>query len=73
MLKTKRSINQQDSKIVDYNLSNPNNFQLFGVVDRVSETQLQVGENPNKFFSGQRVNPYADAYVGLCMKERQYY
>ena len=28
-------------------LSNLNNFHSLEVVDRVSETQLQVGENPN--------------------------
>ena len=31
------------------------NFRLLEVVDRDSETQLQVGENLNKILSGQRV------------------
>ena len=38
MLKIKCDVNQQD-------LSNLNNFHSFEVVDRVSETQFQVGEN----------------------------
>ena len=37
--------NQQDSKIVDLHFVN--NFHSLEVVDRVSETQLQVGENLN--------------------------
>ena len=41
MLKIKYDSKQQDS------LSNPNNFHSLEVVDRVSETQLQVGENSN--------------------------
>ena len=45
MLKIKRDINQQDFKIVDLHLSNLNNFHSLEVVDRVSETQPQVGEN----------------------------
>ena len=48
MLKVKRDINQQDFKIVDLHLPNLNNFHLLEVVDRVSETQLQVGGNSNK-------------------------
>ena len=40
MLRIKCDINQQD-------LLNLNNFHLLEVVDRVSETQLQVGENSN--------------------------
>ena len=45
MTKIKRYINQEDFKIVDLHmLSNLNgpNFYLLDVVDRVSETQLQV-------------------------------
>ena len=49
MLKIKCDINQQDLKRVDlhlnFNLSNLNNFHSLEVVDRVSETQLQVSEN----------------------------
>ena len=45
MLKIKCDINQQYLKTVDLHLSNLNNFQTLEVVDRVSETQLQVGEN----------------------------
>ena len=40
MLKLKGEINQQD-------LSNLNIFHSLQVVDRVSETQLQVSENSN--------------------------
>ena len=48
MLKIKYDINQQDLKRVDLSiLSNLNNFHSLEVVDRVSETQLQVGENSN--------------------------
>ena len=48
MFKKKRDINQQYSKIVDLNFfSNLNNFHSLEVVDRVSETQLQVVENSN--------------------------
>ena len=43
----KRDINQQDLKINDPLLSNPNIFYSLEVVDRVSETQRQVGENSN--------------------------
>ena len=45
MLQTKRDINQQDLKIFDSHLSNLNNIHSLEVVDRVSETQLQVGES----------------------------
>ena len=47
MLKIKCDINQQDLKRVDQLmaiLSNLNNFHSLEVVDRVSETKLQVGE-----------------------------
>ena len=44
MLKIKCDINQQYLKTVDLILSNLNNFHSLEVVDRVSETQLQVGE-----------------------------
>ena len=40
----KCDINQQESTSI---LSNLNNFHSREVVDRVSETQLQVGENSN--------------------------
>ena len=40
MLKIKRDINQQ--------VSNLNNFHSLEVANRVSETQLQVGENFNE-------------------------
>ena len=45
MLKTKYDINQQYLKTVDLHLANLNNFHSLEVVNRVSETQLQVGEN----------------------------
>ena len=45
MLRIKCDINQQDLKRVDLHLSNLNNFHSLEVVDRVSETQRQVGEN----------------------------
>ena len=45
MLKMKGDINQQYLKTVTSILSNSNNFHSLEVVDRVSETQLQVGEN----------------------------
>ena len=45
MLKIKCEINQQGLKRTDLPiLSNLNNFHSLEVVDRVSETQLQVGE-----------------------------
>ena len=47
MLKKKRDINQQDLKMVDPHFFKSNNFHSLEVVDRVSETQLQVGENSN--------------------------
>ena len=47
MLKIKYYINQQYLKTVDLNFSNLNNFHSLEVVDRVSETQLQGGENSN--------------------------
>ena len=47
MLKIKCDTNQQDLKRVDLHLSNLNNFHSLEVVDSVSETQLQVGENSN--------------------------
>ena len=43
MLKIKCDINQQYLKTVDLHIVN--NFHSPEVVDRVSETQLQVGEN----------------------------
>ena len=45
MLKIKCDINQQYLKAVASILSILNNFHSLEVVDRVSETQLQVGEN----------------------------
>ena len=47
MLKIKYDINQQDLKTVTSILLNLNNFHSLGVVDRVSETQFQGGENSN--------------------------
>ena len=47
MLKIKCDINQQYLKTVDLHLSSLNNFHSLEVVNRVSETQLQVGENPD--------------------------
>ena len=47
MLYIKCDINQQDLKTFDLHLSNLNNFHSLEIVDRVSETQLQVGENLN--------------------------
>ena len=44
----KRDINQQDFNIVDFISSNLNNFHSLEVVGRVSQAQLQVGENSNK-------------------------
>ena len=46
MLKIKCDINQQDLKELTAILSNLQNFHSLEV-DRVSETQLQVGENLN--------------------------
>ena len=48
MVKIKRDINQQYFEIIlllTSILSNVNNFQSLEIVDRVSETQLQVDEN----------------------------
>ena len=49
MVKVKCDINQQYLKTVDLHFvkSNLNNFHSLEVVDRVSETRLQVGENSN--------------------------
>ena len=47
MLKIKCDINQQSLNKLTAILSNLNNFHSLEVVDRVSETQLQVGENSN--------------------------
>ena len=48
MLNIKCDINQQDLKrVITSILSNLNNFHSLDIVDRVSETQLQVGENSN--------------------------
>ena len=47
MQKIKCDINQEDFKIETSILSNMNNFHPLEVVGRVSETQLQVGENSN--------------------------
>ena len=47
MIKIKRDINQQSLKIVNLILTNMNNFHPLEVVDRVSETQVQVDENWN--------------------------
>ena len=43
----KSDINQQGLKIVDLHLSYLNNFHSLEAVDRVSEIQIQVGENCN--------------------------
>ena len=45
MLKIKCDNNQQYLQTVDLHFSNLNNCHTLEVVDRVSETQLQVGEN----------------------------
>ena len=50
MLKIKWDINQQGLKKIDLHfvlIISPNNFHSLEVVNRVSETQLQVGENSN--------------------------
>ena len=49
MLKIKRDINKHDFKLnlLTSILSNLNNFLSLEVVDRVSETQIQVSENYN--------------------------
>ena len=46
-LNTTGDINQNISKLLTSILSNPTNFYSLEVVDRVSETQLQVSENSN--------------------------
>ena len=45
MLKIKCDINQQYLKTDDIHFVKSEQFSLIEVVDRVSETQLQVGEN----------------------------
>ena len=45
MLKIQRDINEQDFEIQSASLSNKDDFHSPEVVNRVSETQLQVGEN----------------------------
>ena len=45
MLKIKYDINQQYLKTIDLHFLNLNTFHSLEVVDRVSETQFQVGEN----------------------------
>ena len=47
MLNIKGDINQQYFKIVYSILSNLHNFHPLEVVDRVSKTELQVGEHSN--------------------------
>ena len=47
MLKIKSDVKQQDLIELTYILSNLHNFHSLKIVDRVSETQLQVGENLN--------------------------
>ena len=47
MVNIKCDINQQYLKRFDPIFSNLNNFHSLEVVDRVSETQLQVRENSN--------------------------
>ena len=47
-MELKRDTNQQYFKVVDLGVSsNLNKFHPLEVVNRVSETQLQVGENSN--------------------------
>ena len=45
MLNIKRDINQQHLTNFDHNFVKTDFFQLPEVVDRVSETQIQVGKN----------------------------
>ena len=45
MLKLKCDINKQDLNTVDLHFVKSEYFHSLEVVDRVSETQLQVGEN----------------------------
>ena len=47
MLRIKRDINQQDLKTVNLHFVKSEYFNSLEVVDHVSETQLQVGENSN--------------------------
>ena len=47
MLKAKPDLNQEDFTIGELHLSNLNNFHSLELVNRVSETQLQVSENSN--------------------------
>ena len=55
ILKMKCDINQQDLKRLTSILSTMNNFHSLEVVDRVSETQLQVGENSNRIILAVKV------------------
>ena len=48
MLKIKCDINQQYLKTVDLHFVKSELFSLLEVVDRVSETQHQVGENSDR-------------------------
>ena len=45
MLKIKCHINEQYLKTADLHFVKSDHFHSFEVVDRVSETQLQMGEN----------------------------
>ena len=47
LVKIKSGINQQDLKFFAIHFVKLNNFHSLEVVDRVSETQLQLGENSN--------------------------
>ena len=47
MLRQKRDINQEDVTIVDLHLVKSAKFYSLEVVDRFSETQVQVSENSN--------------------------
>ena len=47
MLKIKLDFNQQNLKIVDLHLIKSEYFHSLEVVNRISETQLQVGKNSN--------------------------
>ena len=48
MFKFNIDINQQDLEIINLHLIKAEFFHSLEVVDHVSETQLQVGENSNK-------------------------
>ena len=48
MLNIKRDITQQDLKIAGFHFVKYEQFHSLEVVNRVSEAQLQVGENFNK-------------------------